>query len=141
MKHTEIQQDKKEQLEQIVIGLETGMYQDVAEARHNFREILADLALQGYYAKEYWNRYKKAVKRITAGILALSLFAPAYAEKPKKIELICQPSIYQNNLVISEYLQKEVEGRKFLIKIDERIVKKNATIEDIKNYRGCNNEK
>lgn len=90
MKHAEIPQDKKEQLEHIIIGLETGKYADVAEARHNFREILADLALQGYNAGEYWQKYKKVVQGISAGILAgLSLLTPAYAQEKPKAELIC----------------------------------------------------
>ena len=140
MKHTEIPQDKKEQLEQIIIGLETGRYADVAEARHNFREILADLALQGYYARDYWQRYKKIVQGVSAGVLAgLSLFASSYAQEKPKVELICQPSIYMNDLVVTQYMVREKDGRKFLIKLDEKIVKKNATAEDIKNYKGCEN--
>mgnify|MGYP001559344826 CR=1 FL=1 len=138
MKHTEIPQDKKEQLEQIIIGLETGKYDDVAEARHNFREILADLALQGHYAGEYWKRYKKIVQGVSAGVLAgLSLFVSAYAQEKPKVELICQPSIYKNDLIVTQYMVREQDGRKFLIKIDEKIVKKNATAEDVRDYKGC----
>lgn len=140
MKHTEIPQDKKEQLEQIIVGIETGRYADAAEARHDFREILVDLALQGYYAREYWQRYKKVIQGISAGILAgLSLLAPAYAQEKPKVELICQPSIYRNDLIVTQYMVREHDGRKFLIKVDERVVKKTATAEDVRDYRGCKN--
>lgn len=140
MKHTEIPQDKKEQLEHIITGLETSRYTDVTEARHNFREILADLALQGYYAKDYWQRYKKVVKGVSAGILAgLSLLVSAYAQEKPKVELICQPSIYRNDLIVTQYNVMEQDGKKFLIKVDEKVVKKNANAEDVRDYKGCEN--
>ena len=81
------------------------------------------------------------MRRIMAAatIAAMScLTAVGAYEKPALTRVVCTPSIdTERRLVETDYVVYEQDGRSFLIKTGERVIKYPAEPDDLKSYTAC----
>jgi len=142
MKHKEIPQDKKIELEQILLNLEANKYADPQEGRHRFRDILIDLTLEHYYTKDYYLRYKnylvatgqwikKSIKNI-AGIVLLLSSSQLPLDKP---QYLCSTFIKGNELIEETYKLTKIGDKNIYIPFDKKVIKVGANINDLKSYK------